>query len=178
MVVIRSGAQTGVDRGALDGALSVGLPVRGWIPKGRLAYTPIPESYDQYLTEMTDALFPALIDADEETIYCLRTEQNAKDGDGSLVFIQNPAEYTHGTKMTVEMAEKHGKPYFIVNLTTDLKAMDEVANWIIAHGIKDLNVGGPNEKKSPGIYEATRAFIKSLLLHPKLNVDTFAPSLK
>ena len=32
-----SGGQTGVDRAALDVALSLGIPCGGWCPKGRLA---------------------------------------------------------------------------------------------------------------------------------------------
>jgi len=87
VIRIRSGAQTGVDRGALDGALSLGQKVCGWIPKNRLARTPIPTKYDSMLVEMTDAAFPRLIGADDEEIYCARTEQNAKDGDGTLVIM-------------------------------------------------------------------------------------------
>ena len=34
---IVSGGQTGVDRGALDAALSLATPTGGWVPKGRLA---------------------------------------------------------------------------------------------------------------------------------------------
>lgn len=50
---IRSGAQTGVDCGALDAALHLQMPVCGWIPKNRLARKPIPSQYDLYLKEMT-----------------------------------------------------------------------------------------------------------------------------
>ncbi|MBR1837729.1 MAG: molybdenum cofactor carrier, partial [Kiritimatiellae bacterium] len=31
---IVSGGQTGVDRGALDGAIAAGIAIGGWIPKG------------------------------------------------------------------------------------------------------------------------------------------------
>lgn len=36
-IKIVSGGQTGVDRGALDAALSVGVPCGGWCPEGRMA---------------------------------------------------------------------------------------------------------------------------------------------
>ena len=36
-ITIISGGQTGVDRGALDAALSLGTPCGGWCPEGRLA---------------------------------------------------------------------------------------------------------------------------------------------
>ena len=43
---IISGAQSGVDRAALDFALKFKIPHGGWIPKGRLAEDgPLPEKY-------------------------------------------------------------------------------------------------------------------------------------
>ena len=34
MLTIVSGGQTGVDRAALDVAIELGIPYRGWCPKG------------------------------------------------------------------------------------------------------------------------------------------------
>ena len=34
ITAIRSGGQTGVDRGALDAARAVGVPIEGWCPAG------------------------------------------------------------------------------------------------------------------------------------------------
>jgi len=46
---IISGAQTGADRGALDAALDLGLPVGGWVPRGRRAEDgPIPDRYPTF----------------------------------------------------------------------------------------------------------------------------------
>ena len=43
---IVSGGQTGADRAALDFALERGIPIGGWVPKGRLAEDgAIPERY-------------------------------------------------------------------------------------------------------------------------------------
>jgi hypothetical protein len=50
-----TGGQTGVDRAALDTALSLLLPVRGWCPKGRLAEDgKIPSVYPLQETTSTD----------------------------------------------------------------------------------------------------------------------------
>lgn len=170
-LTIRSGAQTGVDRGTLDAALSLGVPICGWIPKGRLAREPIPESYNAYLKEMTAHDFPLLANTnDEKEIYNFRTEQNAKEGDGTLIIIMNEIEFTHGTAYTKEMAEKHNRPTFILNLST-ANEIDSVSNWILENNIKELNVGGPSETKSPGIYKATFDLIARVLQHPKLTPE-------
>lgn len=69
---IVTGGQTGVDRAALDVALALDLPVRGWCPKNRLAEDGrIPERY------------PLQESASEDP--ALRTELNAFDSDGTLV---------------------------------------------------------------------------------------------
>ena len=161
---IWSGAQTGVDRGAHDVALSLGLPIYGWIPKHRLARDPIPEIYLPMLKEMTDEEFPCLKGVEDKLeIYKARTEENAKSGDGTVVFIQKEEELCGGTLYTAQMAEKHKRPCLIFKLSSHLTKVDLI-DWIVAHGIKDLNVGGPNEEKSPGIYVATFNFMTEFLL--------------
>lgn len=168
---IRSGAQTGVDRGALDAALSLSMPIRGWVPKDFLAREPIPQTYFPMLKEMTADIFPQLSGlTDELEIYRYRTEQNAKEGDGTLIIMQNASEYCGGTQYTGNMAIKHAKPLFILDLSQNLK-IEEVIKWIQTHKIYDLNVGGPNEQKSPGIYGATFDVISTLIRHPELNQE-------
>ena len=45
---IISGGQTGVDRGAIEAALELGIPYGGLIPKGRLAEDgAVPEKFDR-----------------------------------------------------------------------------------------------------------------------------------
>jgi hypothetical protein len=43
-MVIVSGGQRGVDRAAWDVAIEIGLPIAGWVPKGRLAEGALPEN--------------------------------------------------------------------------------------------------------------------------------------
>jgi hypothetical protein len=70
---IISGAQSGVDRAALDFALKFKISHGGWIPKGRLAEDgPLPEKYQ--LQEMPTSSYPK------------RTEQNVIDSDGTVIF--------------------------------------------------------------------------------------------
>lgn len=167
--VIRSGAQTGVDRGALDAALYLSMPICGWVPMNLLAREPIPSRYFPMLKEMTPTDFPELRGlTDERNIYCIRTEQNAKEADATLVVIQKPSEYCGGTSYTTEMAIKHSKPYFIYDLSRQM-TVENLVDWIVTHRIRDLNIGGPNEQKSPGVYQVTFDLTTELLLHPKLN---------
>jgi hypothetical protein len=56
-LIIISGGQTGVDRGALDAGLELGAPCGGWCPDGRKAEDgPIPDRYP--LDELKGAGYP------------------------------------------------------------------------------------------------------------------------
>lgn len=144
---IISGGQTGVDRAALDLALELGLPCGGWCPKGRKAEDgPIAARYPLKET-------PA-----EE--YVQRTEWNVRDSDGTLVLTRgHPSE---GTAFTIEVAMRQGKPCLVLDLTESPNA-SEVPAWANKHGIRVLNVAGPREKKSPGIYAQARKFLHKVL---------------
>jgi predicted Rossmann-fold nucleotide-binding protein len=129
-----SGGQTGVDRGALDAALLAGIPVGGCCTKGRKAEDgPIPDRYP--LTELSS------------DNYRVRTEQNVKDADATLVL--TVGTLTGGTALTIQLARRHGKPYLVEALDGE---PDPVAlvKWLVAHEVKVLNVAGPRESRRPG----------------------------
>ena len=97
-----SGGQTGVDRAALDAAIAVGLEHGGWCPRGRLAEDGvIPSEYQ--LRETWSADYP------------VRTEQNVRDSDGTLILGHGPLQ--GGTDLTWRMAKRHAKPCFVVDLS-------------------------------------------------------------
>jgi Circularly permutated YpsA SLOG family len=97
---IVSGGQTGVDRGALDVALDLGVECGGWCPAGRLAEDGmIPERYP--VVELTDGG------------YAERTAQNVADSDGTLI-ISN-GEPIGGTRETVERCVEMQKPYLVID---------------------------------------------------------------
>src|SRR5947199_9268484 len=102
---IVSGGQTGVDRAALDVALELGIPCRGWCPKGRLAEDgPIPERYP--LEETTLPVYPQ------------RTEWNVRDSDGTLVLTIGTALAPggSGTALTIQLARRQKRPDLMVKL--------------------------------------------------------------
>jgi hypothetical protein len=144
---IVSGGQTGVDRAALDTALALGLPSGGWCPRGRKAEDgPIPDRYP--LTETTSA------------DYAQRTEWNVRDSDGTLVLTRG--EPAGGTALTIELAQRLGKPCLVVDLNANPDA-GMVRTWLGEQNIHVLNVAGPRESQSPGIHEAAQSFLAQVL---------------
>ncbi|HXG08540.1 MAG TPA: putative molybdenum carrier protein [Gemmataceae bacterium] len=144
---IVSGGQTGVDRAALDVALELGLPCGGWCPKGRRAEDgPI------------DARYPL-----QETPgdgYPQRTEWNVRDSDGTLVLMRG--EPDRGTRLTVELAQRYGKPLLVLDLAGEPDT-DKARAWIEEHRIEILNVAGPRASSCPGIYDQAAWFLRKLL---------------
>jgi hypothetical protein len=144
---IVSGGQTGVDRAALDVALELGISCGGWCPKGRLAEDgPIDERYPLEETPSED--------------YSLRTKQNVRDSDGTLILtIGKP---TGGTALTKTYAKTAGKPCMVMDLDHKATAAT-VHDWIQTHNILTLNIAGPRASQQPKIHEKATQFLTELL---------------
>jgi len=148
-VKIVSGGQTGVDRAALDAAISLGIPHGGWCPRGRLAEDGrIAKRYRLRETEATD--------------YSLRTERNVLDSDATLIVCRGRP--SGGTKLTGELARQHTRPCMVVDLDQP-PPVGEVVRWLNDHVVEVLNIAGPRESQSPGIAAAAEQFIARLLQH-------------
>jgi hypothetical protein len=144
---IISGGQTGVDRAALDVALELGIPCGGWCPTGRLAEDgPLPDRYP--LQETSTALYPE------------RTRYNVRDSDATLVLTQGIP--TRGTKLTIDLAIQMRKPYFVLELNENTDP-DPVRKWAEQYCIHILNVAGPRETESSGVYRQATEFLQKLL---------------
>ncbi len=143
---IISGGQTGVDRAALDFALENNIPCGGRCPKGRPA---------------EDGIIPSkypLIETDGQD-YSERTRKNIEESDATLViYKENPDE---GTKLTISLCNKLNKPCFIVNLSSSYSP-EEFLNFITTNRIKTLNIAGPRESNSPGIYFEAFKFLSEV----------------
>jgi len=145
---IISGGQTGVDRGALDVALELGIPCGGWCPKDRLSEDgPIAAKYP--------------LDETPDIDYAQRTEWNVRDADGTLVLTRG--QPTGGTALTIELATHLDKPCLLIDVT-DRPSPNTVWQWADAHDIRVVNVAGPRESNAPGIYAQAVAFLKQVLL--------------
>jgi predicted Rossmann fold nucleotide-binding protein DprA/Smf involved in DNA uptake len=144
---IISGGQTGVDRAALDVALEMGIPCGGWCPQGRRAEDGrIPDSYP--LQEASSPDYP------------LRTRLNVEDSDGTLVIANGSPK--GGTALTLKLAKQLGKPFLLVDLARRPDP-SEVQQWIQKNQIRILNVAGPREGESAGIFEKASAFLREVL---------------
>ena len=144
---IVSRGQTGADQGALDAALELGHPCGGWCPKGRRSEAgPIPDKY------------PVVEYASSE--YAARTEANVVDSDGTLIFTYGTP--TGGTSFTVDMAIKHGKPFYVFDFEDKALNQDPevVWQWGLDNNVYVLNVAGPRESKDLG----TQLLVKTVML--------------
>lgn len=143
--MIVSGGQTGVDRAALDLALKLGLPCGGFCPRGRLAEDgQLEERYPLTETPSAD--------------YAQRTEWNVARSDATLILHRGSPR--GGTALTVRLARAHAKPTRLVDLAKKVDPLP-VADW--ARAFRVLNVAGPRESQSPGIYKAARSFLRAVL---------------
>lgn len=148
---IISGGQTGVDRAALDVALEFGLEAGGWCPRGRRAEDGVIAA--RYPLEETPS-------AD----YAQRTEWNIRDSAATLILYRSTL--TGGTALTGRLAEKYGRPLKLVDLEAPATPL-ETRLWIATWKVSILNVAGPRESQSPGIFQQARGYLKQVLKAPE-----------
>lgn len=156
---IISGGQTGVDRAALDTAMELAIPHGGWVPRGRKAEDGvIPRKYK--LKETRGEGYPE------------RTVKNVLDSDGTLII--SHGALTGGSAVTLETAERHGRPCFHADLLTSdvFHTTGLVKEWIERFGIKVLNVAGPRASQDPAIYEKAGQFLKTLFSRDRASIST------
>ena len=149
-VKIISGGQTGVDRGALDGALEAGADCGGWCPKGRKAEDGV-----------IDKCYPLTETTSDQ--YVFRTKRNILDSDGTLIIYFDDLE--GGTARTLEFCQELKKPCYLVN-ATDISPSQTVAKikmFLKENAIKSLNVAGPRASKQSHAREYTKEVIMKVL---------------
>lgn len=145
---IVSGGQTGVDRGALDAALALGIDHGGWCPAGRLAEDGrVPNQYQ--LLELDSRYYPH------------RTEKNVRDSDATLILFRG--RMTGGTKLTQRLCRQVGKPELSLSIANQSRARLKILDWLIEVRPRVLNVAGPRESNAQGIQDETyKLLLKTL----------------
>jgi hypothetical protein len=148
---IISGGQTGVDRAALDAALSLGVVCGGWCPAGRLDENGIiPAHYP--LQELPGGG------------YVERTARNVSETDGTAIFHTGPLQ--GGTKATADFCTHHGKPCLLIDASrlAPTEGAQQLKEFVQAHRIEVLNVAGPRASQWPQGYDFTLRLLNEFLI--------------
>ncbi len=145
---IVSGGQTGVDRGALDAAMALGIDHGGWCPAGRRAEDGrVPEQYQ--LSELASDHYPD------------RTEKNVRDSDATLILYRG--RVTGGTRLTQRICREIGKPSLSVSISDPKAAAARISRWLSDIRPVILNVAGPRESNAVGIQAKTCQLLRTVL---------------
>jgi hypothetical protein len=158
IVKIISGGQPGADQAALDAAMELGIDHGGWIAKDRLAEEgPLAEKYN---------LEETATGGDSGS-----SERNVLDADGTVVITRGPL--AGGSKLTVALAQRHSKPCLHLDLQRvhPLKASSKLYQWILAHGVKVLNVAGSRSAEDRAIYNDAYQVIWGLFVLDTLGAE-------
>lgn len=154
--MVISGGQTGADIAAVDAAIDHKFPYGGTLPKGRRQENgSVPVKYTQFSVS-------------SEYNYLVRTEENVKNADGSVIFTNGRP--STGTAATINFAIKHKKPYVVIDVSPPsgfVPSMDPhvlILDLVKAHKIQILNVAGPRESKMPGIHKIVYDTISKVIL--------------
>lgn len=149
---LRSGAQSGVDRAALDTAKAYGIKICGWCPKGGWA-----EDYPEPPGIL--ALYPELQETPSKEPE-QRTIWNVRDSDATLIICPRDAN-SGGTDLTEQTARELGKPCFVIRGKEDV---DKALEWLNNLGDElDLNVAGPRASEWPEAYETAHRYLTRML---------------
>jgi hypothetical protein len=90
----------------------------------------------------------------------VRTELNVEDSHGTLIVYRE--EMDEGTLLTQQSAQKFNKPLFIINASISFDE-ENFRHWLTTNSISRLNIAGPRESNSPGIYKVTKDILTTLL---------------
>lgn len=128
--------------------MKYGFPCGGYCPKGRIAEDGvIKEKYT-----LTETL---------SQNYNTRTLLNIMLSDATLVFYDKRPD--KGSLNTINYAKQLNLKFYLFNFSLD-PPLSECKNWLALNNIYVLNIAGPRESNSPGIYNKTMAVLKKILL--------------
>lgn len=148
---IRTGGQTGADRGAMDAARAAGVPLGGFVPKGGYAE-------DFQAPPGIRIAYPEMTECFEEDP-AIRTTMNVEVSGATLVI--GDTDTSPGTQLTVEHARKMGRDVIIAEGKTVAEIAYELQG--IPGVYLELNVAGPRESEQPGVYEKSFELVRALI---------------
>ncbi len=153
IAIIRSGGQTGADRGALEAARSRDFPIAGWCPLGGRA------------DDLCDppgllAIYPELIETPSPD-YLQRTAWNVRDAHATLIVVPSEDWYSPGTAYTIDVARLYERPCLTV-VGADVEAASAWLESLPGYELT-LNVAGPREDFSREVYLLSFDLVSALL---------------
>jgi len=160
---IVSGGQTGVDQAALDIAVEYDISIGGWCPRGGL------DENGRNILEIHASLIEATTSVPAE-----RTKLNVRDSDATLIIVPSlplPETIKDGTQLTIDEAIRLKKPHLIISLAEKEAAAETIFNWCTENNIHTLNIGGPRESSSSGIYEECCELFRELYVKLKAKMQ-------
>lgn len=186
-IKIISGGQTGADQGALSGTSKFTERIFGRFFRSLDADSALNiiehismggTAPKNFMTELgPNGLLGKqyhLVES-QSSYYPVRTEQNVKDADGTLII---EWFFSRGCALTKKFCKQHNKPYLL-----NPKSIEELHDWIIENDITVLNVAGHRESstkpKNRSIHGYTHNLIMQLLMYMYLGtrsqstMDTF-----
>jgi hypothetical protein len=150
-----SGGQVGVDQGGLAAAFKVGLLTGGTAPRGFKV-----SGGNNVLLECFGLVESYSPD------YPPRTEENVKNSDATLIIATDLS--SAGEVLTQNLARKHQKPCFVINIQGLLddedtfyqylrKFADQAALWLVENQVNVLNVAGNRDPRDQtSMYDITK----------------------
>ncbi|MBR0406337.1 MAG: hypothetical protein IJI68_14215 [Eggerthellaceae bacterium] len=160
ITVLRSGGQSGADRGAMDAAGQCGVRIEGWCPAGGWA-----EDYPEPPGVL--ALYPEMIETPSKDVI-QRTEWNIRDSTCCIVLNTGGRGTSPGTDAGYVFNEKYGVPHFDIEIGGERSVeeqLEDACEWLRAFDDDAivLGFGGPRESEYPGVYEIAFDVVKELL---------------
>jgi Circularly permutated YpsA SLOG family len=156
MLTIVSGGQTGVDRAALDVAIELGIPYRGWCPRGGWAEDrPRPPGVLALYAELRETP-----DVDPRR----RSEWNVRDCNRLMVLVDRAGlPVSKGTAFALDCAKALAKPHIVIDVDAGDATGLAVGFLGGGQGPLAVNIGGPRESEAPGIYAKAKSFLGRVL---------------
>lgn len=171
-LTIVQGGQTGVDRGAHEGATDNGWPVKGYMPKNRC------DELGLIPAAVAASLLPCTISG-----YPARTSTNLRMVHALLVIVPDKHDpyATPGTRLTLTEAREINLPRLVVDPDEDMRVL---GTWIhmlrVRQAREDLRimVAGPRESRWASGRVDTAALLRRLKIQlnagPPVRRPTFA----